>query len=252
MPTHIIRLMAILVIFLLAGYAAKQYFTPDSFYTFGHYRADYVREATADPVQHQGPDSCQTCHADRHAEWSAGSHLAVKCEACHGPAGAHPASGKLPVPEDSIRLCTLCHEATPGRPASQPQIVVDEHPVKHDQPIPCKSCHNPHSPRIGAARPAAPPASSAATAAVQTPEESSDAASLEQLTLSCNGCHGADGRGMATFPPLAGLDATYLAEQLRNYRSGERQDPTMNMLSKPLSDAEITALAEHYAAVPVE
>ena len=150
MPTHIIRLMAILVVFLVAGYAAKQYFTPDSFYTFGHYRADYVREAAADPVQHQGPDSCQTCHADRHAEWSAGSHRAVKCEACHGPAGAHPASGKLPVPEDSIRLCTLCHEATPGRPAFQPQIVVDEHPVKHDQPIPCKSCHNPHSPRIGA------------------------------------------------------------------------------------------------------
>jgi predicted CXXCH cytochrome family protein len=244
--------MAILVIFLVAGYVAKQYFTPDSYYRFGPYRADYVQEATADKVHYQGPDSCQACHAERHAEWSAGAHRAVKCEACHGPAGAHPASGKFPVPEDSIRLCTLCHEATPGRPAFQPQIVVNEHPFKHDEPLQCKNCHNPHSPRIGAAKPVASPVTSATTAAVETPAASSDSANIQQLIPSCNGCHGADGRGMATFPPLAGLAADYLAEQLRNYRSGERQDPSMNMFSKPLSDDEITALAEYYASVAAE
>lgn len=122
--------------------------TPDSFYVYGHYRADSVGEIAAQMPKFQGPAYCQECHEERHAEWNAGVHTVVKCEVCHGAVGEHPIEGDLPVvPADSVKLCTLCHEAMPTRPASQPQIVVSEHAGSEQ----CVTCHNPHSPKIGRA-----------------------------------------------------------------------------------------------------
>ncbi len=39
----------------------------------------------------------------------------------------HPASDKLPVPADTLKLCPLCHEKMPGRPAEQRQIDIATH-----------------------------------------------------------------------------------------------------------------------------
>lgn len=68
----------------------------------------------------------------------------------------------------------------------------------------------------------------------------------------CALCHGPT--GMATLPNapnLAGQQAIYLSEQLRNYRSGKRQNEVMNMIAKPLSDADISHLAAWFSAVKV-
>ena len=80
---------------------AKWYFTVDSFYKYGHYRADSVPEIAAQEPVFQTPRYCQTCHSERHAQWSAGSHKSVICEVCHGAAQGHPQNGKLPIPKDT-------------------------------------------------------------------------------------------------------------------------------------------------------
>lgn len=68
----------------------------------------------------------------------------------------------------------------------------------------------------------------------------------------CALCHGLN--GVATLPNaphLAGQQAIYLSEQLKNYRSGKRQSEVMNLIAKPLTDVEITRLAGWYSTIKV-
>ena len=170
MPKHIVRLIAVIVVFGALAAVAKWYFTVDSFYQFGHYRAASVTEIAGQEPAYQTPRYCQACHSERHAQWSAGSHKSVICEVCHGAAQGHPQNGKLPIPKDTAKLCSLCHEAMPGRPRTQPQIDV----AKHSGGQQCIVCHNPHSPKI------------AATAVKVT----GDAKAGQQRAAACAGCHG--------------------------------------------------------------
>jgi cytochrome c553 len=69
----------------------------------------------------------------------------------------------------------------------------------------------------------------------------------------CAVCHGQDGIStLPNAPHLAGQPAIYVEEQLRNYRSGKRQNEVMNVVAKPLSDADIADLAAWYATIKVE
>ncbi len=145
MPTHIQRLLLLMAGFIVLAIAAAILLTPESFYEFGHYRADSVAEIAAQEMKFRGTDSCQECHEERHADWTAGTHKVVKCEVCHTAARDHPADGLLPVPSETVKLCTLCHEKMPARPAAQPQIVVVEHAGEEQ----CVTCHDPHSPALG-------------------------------------------------------------------------------------------------------
>ncbi|MFQ6005581.1 MAG: hypothetical protein ACE5OQ_08750, partial [Woeseia sp.] len=152
MPAHIARLLLLLAAFLFLAVTARNYVLDPSYYEFGYYRGDSVIELAAGEPQFRGATYCQACHAARHTEWTTGPHGSVKCEVCHGAAREHPADGPLPIPDDTIRLCTVCHEAMPTRPAAQPQIVVAEHPFRHEGALQCITCHNPHSPKIGGQR----------------------------------------------------------------------------------------------------
>ena len=70
--------------------------------------------------------------------------------------------------------------------------------------------------------------------------------------VACALCHGPN--GIATLPNapnLAGQQALYVSEQLKNYRSGKRQNEVMGVIAKPLTDAEITQLAAWYSAIKV-
>lgn len=68
-------------------------------------------------------------------------------------------------------------------------------------------------------------------------------------SVTCVGCHGADGNSMVpNFPKLAGQHATYLEKQLKDFRDGFRKDATMAAFVKGLTDEEIKALAAFYAA----
>ena len=209
---------------------AKWYFTADSFYEFGHYRANAVPEIAAQEPVYKTARYCQSCHSERHAQWSANNHKSVTCEICHGAAQGHPENGKLPIPADTVKLCTLCHEAMPGRPATQPQIQVAQHSGGQQ----CKVCHNPHAPKIVAA-------------AVKV---TGDVAAGKQRAAACASCHGAEGVSPNdTWPNLAGQHAAYLARILAAYKSGDQTDVMMSPIAKTLSDADVQNLAAYYASL---
>ncbi len=73
----------------------------------------------------------------------------------------------------------------------------------------------------------------------------------------CAQCHGPGGSGVgAQFPPLAGLPAAYIAEQMQAWKAGSRPPGPLALMpgiAKKLSDAEVTAVAAYYEklAVPV-
>lgn len=254
-PKHIVRLIGLVCAFLALALIAKWYFTPDSFYRYGHYRADSVPEIAAQEPAFQTPRYCQACHSDRHAQWSANSHKSVICEVCHGAAQGHPQNGKLPIPKDSRKLCTLCHETMPGRPRTQPQIDLARHSAAQQ----CTVCHNPHAPKIVAA--AAKAAGDAAAgqkraadcaglpcAAARGEKPAADAAAGKTLAKNCAACHGDTGiASNPAWPSLAGQQPGFLVNALKAFRAGLRKDPMMSGVTRGLSDADIANLAAYYA-----
>jgi cytochrome c553 len=65
----------------------------------------------------------------------------------------------------------------------------------------------------------------------------------------CERCHGIDGNSTdPRFPMLAGQDETYLAAALEAYAGRTRNNRAMHAMSAPLSQADIAAIARHYAA----
>ncbi|KUJ72724.1 cytochrome c [Thiomicrospira sp. WB1] len=65
----------------------------------------------------------------------------------------------------------------------------------------------------------------------------------------CVGCHGPNGNSLVpTYPKLAGQHAAYLEKSLKDFRDGHRKNATMEPFAKGLTDEEIKALADYYAA----
>ena len=69
--------------------------------------------------------------------------------------------------------------------------------------------------------------------------------------VACARCHGFDGAsdGSGAFPRLDGQSQQYLAEQLRHFASGARQNALMQPIAKGLDDDEIEAVAQYYASL---
>ena len=63
---------------------------------------------------------------------------------------------------------------------------------------------------------------------------------------SCINCHGAAGKGVASYPKVSGQEIEYTTEKLEKYRDGIKIGPNsslMIMMAKPLTDEEIANLA---------
>jgi cytochrome c553 len=253
MPKHIVRLMLLIGILGAAIIGARIIFVDKSFGIHGHYRADAVAEIAADTPIYQGAAACQSCHGERHAVWLKGAHKVVTCETCHGASAKHPTAPpvsedsrmhsriaaerldhvKLMVPTDTVKLCTLCHEKMPGRPATQKQIEVSSHAGGQQ----CIVCHNPHSPKLAAAD-------------VPKPAKPGDVAAGRKKAAACAGCHGADGVSPnPAWPSLAGQPRGYLVGALQAYKAGARHDPMMIEQAKGLSEADMVELAAFYAGL---
>ncbi|HRO58352.1 MAG TPA: cytochrome c [Burkholderiaceae bacterium] len=89
--------------------------------------------------------------------------------------------------------------------------------------------------------------------ALCAPAAAGDLEAGRSKARACVLCHGP--MGLATnpgAPHLAGQPRVYLAEELKNYRSGKRQDPVMSVIAKPLTDSEIEDLAAWYASIEIE
>ena len=88
---------------------------------------------------------------------------------------------------------------------------------------------------------------------VASPALAGDAQSGRTKARTCVPCHGTN--GIATnpgAPHLAAQPHVYLVEQLRNFRSGKRQDPVMSVIARPLTDEDIDDLASWFASVEIE
>src|SRR5262245_38921345 len=74
----------------------------------------------------------------------------------------------------------------------------------------------------------------------------------ERLQL-CGTCHGENGNSkMEKMPSLAGQPELFLANQLILFRERLRKSEAMAPFAKDLTDADILALAAHYAKLPPE
>jgi cytochrome c553 len=72
----------------------------------------------------------------------------------------------------------------------------------------------------------------------------------EAAPEACVGCHGADGIAVIEDAPnLAGETNIYIDTQLKAFRSGKRMHDIMTPIAEELSDTEIRAAADWYAAV---
>ncbi len=76
------------------------------------------------------------------------------------------------------------------------------------------------------------------------------AGNMEEKSMACAACHGPTGRGnpLASYPAIQGQHATYVAAQLRAYKSGARtSDPNqmMRAIAARLSEAEIDAVSSY-------
>ena len=81
------------------------------------------------------------------------------------------------------------------------------------------------------------------------PAAAQNAAAGRQKAAMCAVCHGANGLStLPDAPHLVGQPATYLAAQLRAFRSGARRNEVMAVVAKGLADADIDDLAAWYSS----
>jgi cytochrome c553 len=67
-------------------------------------------------------------------------------------------------------------------------------------------------------------------------------------TQVCAACHSADGsRGSPANPIIAGQHPAYLVKQLREFKSGQRNNPIMKGIAAALSDDDMRNVAAFYA-----
>lgn len=81
-----------------------------------------------------------------------------------------------------------------------------------------------------------------------TTSQAADLAAGEASYAACISCHGAEGKGMAIFPSIAGQDADYLSQRLQQYRAGETvgaNTALMAPMAANLSDDDIANLAAY-------
>ncbi|MGY0399230.1 MAG: c-type cytochrome [Ostreibacterium sp.] len=67
----------------------------------------------------------------------------------------------------------------------------------------------------------------------------------------CAACHGANGISAdPVYPNLAGQKESYLVEQIKAFRSGERSSAIMKPMVETLTDEEIANLAAYLSSLP--
>lgn len=71
----------------------------------------------------------------------------------------------------------------------------------------------------------------------------------------CAACHQADGSGMNipnadSWPRLAGLDADYMVQQLQDFKSGKRQNVSMQPFAQMLDEQQMINISAWFASLP--
>jgi cytochrome c553 len=101
-------------------------------------------------------------------------------------------------------------------------------------------------PAGGSAIGAAPTAGGSAIAAVPA---AGDPAAGKAKAATCSACHGANGQGDPPNPALAGKSQDELAQAMKDYKLGKRNNAIMKGLMAGLSDSDMANLAAYYASL---
>jgi cytochrome c553 len=87
-----------------------------------------------------------------------------------------------------------------------------------------------------------------ATMMISSPVFAGDAEAGKAKAVTCAACHGAKGiSAIPLYPNLAGQKEAYIAQQLRNFKSGERNNAIMKGMVMALSETDMDNLAAYYA-----
>lgn len=84
---------------------------------------------------------------------------------------------------------------------------------------------------------------------VSGPAMAGDPGAGERKYVLCAGCHGPSGAGNEAlkYPSLAGRDAVFIAQQLRAFKTGSRDNATMKAMTAGLNEQDIDNLAAYIA-----
>ena len=85
--------------------------------------------------------------------------------------------------------------------------------------------------------------------APQFPDANLTERGVRSMAATCASCHGTNGRaaGGSSVASLAGRPRDELAQTMGQFKSGARPATVMHQIAKGFSDAEIAALADHFA-----
>jgi len=77
----------------------------------------------------------------------------------------------------------------------------------------------------------------------------SEDAGRKKADEACAACHGPEGNKPISpeTPRLGGQEYGYLVQALNEYRKGTRDNPVMSAMAKPLTEKEISELAEYFS-----
>jgi cytochrome c553 len=79
--------------------------------------------------------------------------------------------------------------------------------------------------------------------------QAGDAGAGKNLSATCAACHGADGNSaIPSFPKIAGLGEAYILKQLKNYKSGERENAIMAGQVAALNETQMGDLAAYFTS----
>jgi len=77
------------------------------------------------------------------------------------------------------------------------------------------------------------------------------AQSIDELATVCAGCHGEKGVPIdKAIPNIWGQNRSYLLNQLRFFKVGQRKNEQMDPIVEPLSQTDMEALATHFSKLP--
>ena len=88
--------------------------------------------------------------------------------------------------------------------------------------------------------------------ALHSSAQAGDAVAGRKTAVKCQVCHGLDGVSKnPDAPNLSGQVERYLLKSLQSYKSGERKNDQMAVITKGLQDADMENLAAYFASVKI-